>query len=97
MRFFSDNAAAACPQVLEALVQANQLDTAYDGDVWSQKLDGVISDLFGKQERAIWVTTGTAANCLGLAALCPAPRRRCRFQTEDSRGADSGGGNRSCH
>ena len=71
MRFFSDNAAAACPQVLEALVQANRLDTAYDGDAWSQKLDGVFSDLFGKQVRALWVTTGTAANCLGLATICP--------------------------
>ena len=71
MRFFSDNAAAACPQVLEALVEANQLDTAYDGDAWSQKLDGAFSDLFGKQVRALWVTTGTAANCLGIATICP--------------------------
>ena len=71
MRFFSDNAASACPQVLESLSAANHLDTAYDGDAWSQKLDGAFSDLFGKQVRALWVTTGTAANCLGLAALCP--------------------------
>jgi threonine aldolase len=71
MRFFSDNAAAACPQVLDALAKANRLDTAYDGDAWSQQLDGAFSDLFGKPVRALWVTTGTAANCLGLAALCP--------------------------
>jgi threonine aldolase len=71
MRFFSDNAAAACPQVLEALAKANQVDTAYDGDEWSQRLDGAFSDLFGKEVRALWITTGTAANCLGLAALCP--------------------------
>lgn len=71
MRFFSDNAAAACPQVLEALVEANRLDTAYDGDQWSERLDGAFSDLFGTQVRALWVTTGTAANCLGLATLCP--------------------------
>ena len=71
MRFFSDNAAAACPQVMEALQRANHLDTAYDGDQWSAKLDGAFSDLFGKDVRALWVTTGTAANCLGLAALCP--------------------------
>jgi threonine aldolase len=71
MRFFSDNAAPACPQVLEALAKANQLDTAYDGDQWSERLDGAFSNLFGKQVRALWVTTGTAANCLGLAALCP--------------------------
>ncbi|MCF2515876.1 beta-eliminating lyase-related protein [Sphingomonas sp. G124] len=71
MRFFSDNAAAACPQVMEALTRANRIDTAYDGDEWSQRLDGAFSDLFGKQVRALWVTTGTAANCLGLATLCP--------------------------
>lgn len=71
MRFFSDNAAAACPQVLEALVEANRLDTAYDGDAWSARMDGAFSDLFGKPVRALWVTTGTAANCLALAALCP--------------------------
>jgi len=71
MRFFSDNAAAACPQVIDALGRANRLDTAYDGDQWSQRLDGAFSDLFGRPVRALWVTTGTAANCLGLAALCP--------------------------
>jgi threonine aldolase len=71
MRFFSDNAAAACPQVLEALAKANRLDTAYDGDKWSERLDGAFSDLFGKPVRALWVVTGTAANCLGLATLCP--------------------------
>ena len=71
MRFFSDNAAAACPQVMAALAEANRLDTAYDGDAWSQRLDGAFSDLFEREVRALWVTTGTAANCLGLAALCP--------------------------
>lgn len=71
MRFFSDNAAPACPQVMEALAAANRLDTAYDGDQWSERLDGAFSDLFGTQVRALWVATGTAANCLGLAALCP--------------------------
>ena len=71
MRFFSDNAAAACPAVMTALMGANQLDTAYDGDAWSQRLDGAFAALFERAVRALWVTTGTAANCLGLAALCP--------------------------
>lgn len=71
MRFFSDNAAAAHPKVVEAIAASNQLDTAYDGDEWSQRLDGAFSDLFGTEVRAFWVTTGTAANCLALAALCP--------------------------
>src|SRR5678815_1011083 len=59
------------PRVLEAISAANRLDTAYDGDEWSQRLDGAFSDLFGTQVRALWVSTGTAANCLALAALCP--------------------------
>lgn len=71
MRFFSDNAAAACPQVIEALVAANRLDTAYDGDAWSAKLNAAFSDLFETQVEALWVTTGTAANSIGLAMLCP--------------------------
>src|SRR3954469_1499174 len=71
MRFFSDNAAAAHPKVLEAIAAANRLDTAYDGDEWSGRLDGAFSDLFGTKVRAFWVTTGTAANCLALAPLCP--------------------------
>jgi threonine aldolase len=71
MRFFSDNAAPAHPKVLEAIAAANRIDAAYDGDEWSGRLDGAFSDLFGTAVRAFWVTTGTAANCLALAALCP--------------------------
>lgn len=71
MRFFSDNAAPACPAVMDAIVAANRQTTAYDGDEWSQALDKAFSDLFETEVRALWVTTGTAANCLALAALCP--------------------------
>jgi threonine aldolase len=71
MRFFSDNAAAVCPHVIKALSAVNQVDAAYDGDQWSKRLDGAFSELFGKQVSALWATTGTAANCLGLATLCP--------------------------
>src|SRR5687768_11669450 len=71
MRFFSDNAAAAHPAVIEAIVKSNRLDTAYDGDALSQSLDHAFSELFETEVRALWVLTGTAANCLALAALCP--------------------------
>jgi threonine aldolase len=71
MRFFSDNAAAAHPAVLDAIAASNRLDSPYDGDEWSRKLDAAFSDLFETRVRALWVTTGTAANCLALAALCP--------------------------
>jgi threonine aldolase len=57
--------------VIEAIAQANRMDTAYDGDEWSRRLDSAFSELFEREVRALWVTTGTAANCLALAALCP--------------------------
>jgi threonine aldolase len=69
MRFFSDNAAAVSPVVLEAMVAANHVDTAYDGDALSRRLDGVFSDLFGTDCAALWVSTGTAANSLALATM----------------------------
>lgn len=71
MRFVSDNAAPVHPAVFEALREANVLDAAYDEDRWTRRLDGAFSDLFGTQVRAHWVATGTAANCIGLATLCP--------------------------
>ncbi len=63
MRFFSDNAAAACPPAMRSLDEANRLDTAYDGDAWSKRLDAAFSDLFETPVSVLWVSTGTAANC----------------------------------
>lgn len=71
MRFFSDNAASVHPAVLEALARANAPDTAYDGDALSRSLDGAFSQLFETEVAAIWVSSGTAANALALAAMCP--------------------------
>ena len=71
MRFFSDNAAPVHPAVLAAMADANVLDTAYDGDGWSKQLDARFSDLFEAPVRALWVPSGTSANCLALAAMCP--------------------------
>ena len=71
MRFFSDNAAPVHPAVLSAMAEADVLDTAYDGDRWSKVLDERLSELFETQVEALWVPSGTAANCLALAALCP--------------------------
>ena len=74
MHFVSDNAAAAHPKVLEAIAASNRLDAPYDGDEWSRRLDDAFSELFETDVRALWVSTGTAANCLALAALCPSYR-----------------------
>lgn len=71
MRFFSDNAASVHPAVLDALAAANHVDTAYDGDALSASLNARFSALFDKQVSAFWIATGTAANSLALACLCP--------------------------
>ncbi len=66
-RFFSDNAATVHPMVMEALVAANQVDTAYDGDALSQSLDAAFSELFETTCEVVWIPTGTAANSIILA------------------------------
>jgi threonine aldolase len=69
MRFFSDNAAPVHPDIIAAIGSANDIDTAYDGDAYSARLDSAFADLFGCPVRIFWVPTGTAANCLALASL----------------------------
>jgi threonine aldolase len=70
MRFFSDNAAPVHPKVMQAIADANQVDTAYDGDRLSARLDAVFSEMFDHDVAVLWVATGTAANCLALTSLC---------------------------
>lgn len=69
MRFFSDNAAPVHPAVMQAMANANHIDTAYDGDQWSARLDAAFSAVFGRDVAVLWVATGTSANCLALASL----------------------------
>lgn len=69
--FLSDNAAPVHPKVWEALLAADASDAPYDNDALSQQLDEAFSALFGREVAALWVATGTAANCLALATLVP--------------------------
>lgn len=71
MQFLSDNAAAVHPQVWEALRRADTADTPYDTDALSRRLDEAFSALFGREVAALWVASGTAANCLALATMVP--------------------------
>ncbi|WP_068073323.1 threonine aldolase family protein [Novosphingobium lentum] len=91
MKFFSDNAASVHPKVWDALKQADSPDSAYDGDAISQRLDAAFSDLFGTDCAALWIATGTAANCLALAALCP-PHGGVVCHREAHIEVDEGGG-----
>jgi threonine aldolase len=50
---------------------ADEAQPPYDNDALSQSLDERFSALFGREAHVLWVATGTAANCLALATLCP--------------------------
>ncbi|MEJ2407908.1 MAG: beta-eliminating lyase-related protein [Novosphingobium sp.] len=71
MQFLSDNAAAVHPAVWKAMIAADAADAPYDGDGLSRELDAAFSALFGRECAALWVATGTAANCLALASMVP--------------------------
>ena len=71
-RFFSDNTASVCPEILAAIAEANRdLAVAYGDDPWTQRLDEVLGEFFGTDVRAFVLATGTAANSLALATLSP--------------------------
>jgi len=69
MQFLSDNAAAVHPAVWEAMRAADAVQPPYDNDALSRTLDAAFSALFGREVAALWVASGTAANCLALAAM----------------------------
>jgi threonine aldolase len=69
MQFLSDNAAPVHPRVWDAMRTADAADTPYDTDALSRALDAAFSALFGRECAALWVATGTAANCLALATM----------------------------
>ena len=69
----SDNSAGAAPQILAALVAANEgTAPAYGGDVRTEELREVVAEAFGAPDVAVFpVASGTAANALALSAMCP--------------------------
>jgi threonine aldolase len=71
MLFHSDNAASVHPAVWRAMQAADAPDASYDEDALSNRLDDAFSGLFGRDCAAMWVATGTAANCLALASMVP--------------------------
>lgn len=70
-QFLSDNAASVHPRVWEAMRAADEADSPYDNDAISQALDDAFGAVFGCEVWVLWVATGTAANCLALATMCP--------------------------
>jgi threonine aldolase len=73
VRYFkSDNTAAVSEEILHAIAAANVGPAlAYGADRWSETLDERFSEFFGTPVRVFAVSSGTAANSLALATLCP--------------------------
>lgn len=72
MRFWSDNTASACPEIMAALAEVNHGRVkAYGVDAWTARLDGVFGEFFGTEVKVFVVATGTAANALSIATLSP--------------------------
>jgi threonine aldolase len=67
--FLSDNAATVHPKLWEAMKAADSADLPYDEDCLSKSMDERFSEIFGRECSAMWIATGTAANCLALATM----------------------------
>lgn len=68
--FMSDNNSGVHPKIMEAIVNANQgHNYAYGNDDITKVAIEKISKLFNKDVDVYFVTTGTAANVIGLSGL----------------------------
>ena len=69
----SDNAAGAAPEIMSAIAAANTGSAlAYGADEWTSELRDKVRQVFEHPDAEVFpVISGTAANSLALAALCP--------------------------
>ena len=85
MRFFSDNAAPVHPKVMQAIADANQIDTAYDGDRWSAQLDARFSETFGCDVAVLWVAMLRVAMLRAFGVVVLGRRRRAAARPQRGR------------
>jgi threonine aldolase len=72
MFFSSDNVSACAPQIMEAVRAANHGPARpYGADEATARLSALVCELFERPAKVYLVATGTAANALALACLCP--------------------------
>ena len=73
--FASDNTASICPEASAALQEANaDYAAAYGEDRWTARVCDRIREIFETDCDVYFVFTGTAANALALAQMCPSFR-----------------------
>ena len=69
LEFRSDNCGRAAPEMIEALIRANQgCAIGYGADALTTELNQKLSDVFETKVRVFPIPTGTGANALALAA-----------------------------
>jgi threonine aldolase len=70
MNFKSDNIVGVHPQIMDAIVQANNgVEPSYGNDSYSKALTATFSEIFEKPVTVYLASSGTAANCLALSAI----------------------------
>jgi threonine aldolase len=70
--FTSDNTAGICPEVWAALEAANVGSApTYGNDDWTSRASDLVRSVFETDCEVYFVSTGTVANALALAACCP--------------------------
>ena len=70
--FASDNVTPACPEIMNAVLEANSGNVdSYGEDKWSKSLKKKMSEIFETEVEVFLAVTGTAANSLALSALTP--------------------------
>ena len=70
MNFDSDNQSGVSPRILQSLVSAcSGSASSYGTDDWTRRAESALGQVFGRDVRAFFVATGTAANCLALSAV----------------------------
>ena len=68
--FASDNNSGVHPQIIEAIIQANQGHAVgYGDDDWTRKTDALFRKTFGDDVQPYYVFNGTGANVVALQAL----------------------------
>ncbi len=72
INFASDNAAPVCPEIMAAIIAANDGPSlGYGNDDLTRNVENKLKDVFECDLKAYPVATGTAANVLGLSVMTP--------------------------